>query len=276
MGIGYALGNVVLAARAYENWAEVITNIAKRQEPTKVILKNGLIIEAELGLRFIVREIFFKRVYNPPYLPIEDNDIVVDIGANNGVFTLFAASITRNAVFAFEPSPQNLAVLRRNIAANNLQHVTAHGSAVSDKVGVAKLCLNPADGQQNLLSDHILPDKIEQYKARTDVNYLLSGTDEVQTHLEVPTTTLQEIMDSNNLKQIDFLKLDCEGAESSILSSTPNEYLKRIRKIAMEFHDHLSELNHKDIQNILERAGFTTRLKWDTKSPLCYMYAWRY
>ena len=47
MGIGYALENIVLAARAYENWAEVIANTAKRQEPAKVILKNGLIIEAE-------------------------------------------------------------------------------------------------------------------------------------------------------------------------------------------------------------------------------------
>src|SRR5947209_3980220 len=168
MGIGYAVGNVVLAARAFENWAEVIAAIAKKQEPARVILKNGLTIEAEVGLRFLVREIFFKRVYNPIYLPIEDNDIVVDIGANTGVFTLFAASITRNLVYAFEPSPRNLEVLRRNIAVNGLDHVTAYGCAVSDKVASAKLFLNPADGQQNLLSEHILPDKIEQYKSRTD------------------------------------------------------------------------------------------------------------
>ena len=276
MHIGYALENVVLAARAYENWAEVIAATVKRREPTKVILKDGLTIEAEVDLRFLVREIFFKRMYNPAYLPIGDNDIVVDIGANNGVFTLFAASITRNAVHAFEPSPRNLEVLRRNIAVNGLHHVTAQGCAVSDKVGLAKLFLNPANGQQNLLSDHIIPDKIEQYKTCTDLNYLISGPDKAETYVEVPTTTLQEIMDCNHLEQIDFLKLDCEGAEGSILQSTPGEYLKRVRKIAMEFHNHLSELSHSDIQNILEAASFTTRLKWDTKSPLGYIYAWRY
>ena len=64
MSIGYALGNVVLAARAYENWPEVITAIAKKQEPAKVILKNGFTIEAEVGLRFLVREIFFTRIFN--------------------------------------------------------------------------------------------------------------------------------------------------------------------------------------------------------------------
>ena len=275
MGIAYAVGNVVLAAQAYENWQEVITATVRRQEPAKVILKNGLTIEAEVALRFLVREIFFERVYNPTYLPIEGDDIVVDIGANNGIFTLFAASITQKAVHAFEPSPRNLEVLRRNIAINRLHKVIVHDCAVSDSVRSAKLFLSSADGMQNLLSNHILPDKIEQYKARTDMNYLAQGFDKSENYIEVPTTTLQEIMDHNNLEHIDFLKLDCEGAEGPILQSTPKSFLRRVRKIAMEFHDHLSELDHSSIQKILEGVGFTTRLKWDHRSPLGYMYAWR-
>ena len=275
MGIGYAVGNVVLAARKYKNWPEVIVSTAKRQEPAKVILKNGLQIEADVGLRFLVREIFFEKVYNPANLSIGRNDLVVDIGANNGVFTLFAASITRNRVHAFEPSPRNLEVLRRNIALNGLHHVIAHNCAVSDRVGSAKLFLNPADGQQNLLADHILPDKIAEYKTHTDLNYLIARPDKAEDSLEVATTTLQEIITSNNIERIDFLKLDCEGAEGSILHSTPRQYLQRVRKIAMEFHDHLSQFSHSDIQRMLEVAGFLTRLKWDGKSPLGYMYAWR-
>jgi len=82
-------------------------------------------------------------------------------------------------------------------------------------------------------------------------------------------------MDNTHIDQIDFLKIDCEDSEGSILQSAPGAYLKRVRKIAMEFHDHLSELYHSDIQNILERAGFTTRLKRDTKSPSGYIYAWQ-
>src|ERR1700731_2980754 len=119
MGIGYALGNVFLAVREYENWAEVIVSIVKKREPDKVILKNGFRLETEVGLRFLVRDIFFEKVYTPFNLPIEDNDIVVDIGANCGVFTLFAASRTRNAVHAFEPSPGNFEVLKRNITVNS-------------------------------------------------------------------------------------------------------------------------------------------------------------
>lgn len=275
MGLGYAIGNMLLATRKYDNWAEVIPAIVKRQEPAKIILRNGLVIKSEVALRFVVREIFFERVYNPPYLPIGDRDIVVDIGANNGVFSLFAAFNTHNAVHAFEPSPRNLGILRRNIAINRLQNVMVHGCAVSNKVGLANLFLSLADGQQNLLSEYIVPAKIEQYQAHTDLNYLISDSGKDETYIEVPTTTLQEIMDSNNLEQIDFLKLDCEGAEGPILQSTPYSYLKRIRKIALEFHDHLSELNHRDIQNILKGASFNIRLKWDKKSPFGYIYAWR-
>ncbi len=275
MGIAYAIGNVVIAPRVYDNWSEVITTTVKRQEPSHLILKNGLKIEAEVDLRYVVREIFFKKVYTPTYLPIEQNDVVVDIGANNGVFTLFASSKTRNAIHAVEPSPRNLEILRRNIAVNGLHNVTVHDYAVSDKIGFEKLFLNTTNGQQNLLSQHVMPDRIKQYTDRTDLHHILSYNDEAETFIQVPTTTLQAIMDSNKLEQIDFLKLDCEGAESSILRSTPAEYLNRIKKIAMEFHDHLTDIDHEGLQTILKSAGFSTRLKWDNKSPLGYLYAWR-
>src|ERR1700753_860809 len=133
MGIGYAVGNVLLAAQKYENWVEVILSITRREEPAKIRLKNGLKIEAAIGLRFLVREIFFKKIYNPPQLPIEQNDIVVDVGANCGVFTLFAAMHTKNKIYAFEPAPDNCAILRRNLADNYLtQQVVTQQCALSN------------------------------------------------------------------------------------------------------------------------------------------------
>jgi FkbM family methyltransferase len=275
MDIRYALGNVLLAPRKYKNWGEVILSTVKRQEPSKVILKNGLSIEAEMSLRFMVREIFIDRVYNPTYLPINKDDIVVDIGANNGLFTLFAASLTYNKVYAFEPAPRNFEVLQRNIATNKLLHVTAYCSAVSDKVGSATLHLNPADVHQNLLSECIIPAKIAEYKTRTNLHYLIAHAEDAEHSVIVPTTTVQDIIESNHLERIDFLKLDCEGAEGPILQSASRAYLQKVGKVALEFHDHLSEINHQTIQNTLDKAGFMTRLKWNGTSPLGYIYAWR-
>lgn len=275
MGMGYALGNVLLAAQKYENWPEVLISIAQKKEPAKIILKDGLQMTASVALRYLVREIFYEHIYNPAEFPIEQNDIVVDIGANCGIFTLFAATSTRNAVYAYEPSPENFAILTHNITMNNLQHIVAHCCAVSDKIGAATLFLNPEDGQQHLLFAHRNIQKIEQYSNVSNLAYLLPQTDINASCVSVPTTTLQAIIEEHHLKHIDFLKLDCEGSEGEILASTPITLLRKIRKIALEFHDHLSPFYHTRLQGFLEAAGLTTRLRWDGHSPLGYIYAWQ-
>lgn len=82
-------------------------------------------------------------------------------------------------------------------------------------------------------------------------------------------------MDRNNIEQIDFLKIDCEGAEGIIMSSLPKDYLQRIRKIVLEVHDEMSKLKHGQIQKMLEDVGFTTHMKWALESKLAFVYAWQ-
>ncbi len=59
------------------------------------------------------------------------------------------------------------------------------------------------------------------------------------------------------------------------MTSTPKQYLKRIRKIAMEFHDNVSQYKHDDIQRLLEDIGFVVKLNCDGKSPFGYLYGRR-
>src|SRR2546428_6133240 len=108
MDVLYAAENVLLATRKYKNWMAAVTAIATRREFNKIILKNGLQIEAPEDLKWLMNQIFFKKVYTPTaHLQIGSNDIVVDIGAHCGVFTLFASLITKNTIYSFEPSPRN-------------------------------------------------------------------------------------------------------------------------------------------------------------------------
>jgi hypothetical protein len=53
----------------------------------------------------------------------------------------------------------------------------------------------------------------------------------------VEAKTLEEIVLENKLGKVDFLKMDCEGAEYSILENTPGNIYDRITTISMEFHD---------------------------------------
>ena len=51
--------------------------------------------------------------------------------------------------------------------------------------------------------------------------------------------------------------------------------LRRIRRIAMEFHDASSPVGHRAMQQLLEESGFTTRLRWDGCSSTGMIYARR-
>lgn len=275
MSIRSKIENTIDATQKYRNWPAVVIEMAKKKEPQRLILKNGLQLEAPVGLKDLVNEIFFWKMYTPAPLSIGSNSVVVDIGANTGVFTIYAASLTHNVVYAFEPFPETFEVLQRNIKANGLRHVIPFCTALSGTIGSARLFLNPDDCRQNLLTEHILPGKVQEYQPREDLAYLQHDMQMPGSHVEVPTTTLQAFMDTYSIEHIDFLKLDCEGAESSILQSTPWTYLQQVRNISMEFHDHLSPVNHTELQKLLEDAGFKTSLKWEAGSPLGLLYSWR-
>jgi FkbM family methyltransferase len=203
----------------------------------------------------MVHEIIFQRIYTPSFLPLKPDDIVVDIGANIGVFSVYAASLTQNMVYAFEPMPSNVEFLRRNAQSNGLGNIAIHEVGVDDKTGTARLYQSTISGGHRLF-DHYRDQELDRF-------------------LEVPTTTLPQIMDDNGLEQVDFVKMDCEGSEGPILASTPIEYLRRIMKIAMEFHDDASEYKHDFIDDRLQKSGFGTTLRWDGKSPYGFIYGRR-
>ena len=236
------------------NWFETALPIATHKIPARVVLKNGIRFESHSIFWADIYVIFSQRIYTPDYLPIEKDDIVVDIGANIGVFTVYAACKTHNTVYAYEPFPDNYDALEQNLCANALNNVKSYRLAVSDKKGRERF-FNSGTSQHHHLEK------------------VISGV--LDKYIEVPSITLKDIMDENHLAQIDFLKLDCEGAEGIILKSTSEEYLRRIRKISLEFHDHLSELKHDQIRDLLERVGFTIKMVWDGKSKVGYLYAWR-
>jgi hypothetical protein len=73
----------------------------------------------------------------------------------------------------------------------------------------------------------------------------------------VQATTLTDIMDANNIEQIDYLKIDVEGAEYDILLNCPAGTLSKVRRIVMEYHEFDSdERSHRDLVSLLKAHGF--------------------
>jgi FkbM family methyltransferase len=73
---------------------------------------------------------------------IRSGDLIIDVGANRGNFTMVAASLTGPAghVVAFEPQPSMVAKIRRGLDNNRVRHVTVYQMGLSDAEG--QLTLN--------------------------------------------------------------------------------------------------------------------------------------
>ncbi|RIK51018.1 hypothetical protein DCC61_03860, partial [Candidatus Microgenomates bacterium] len=112
-----------------------------------------------------------------------------DIGANIGLMTLVAAGIKNTRVHSFEPSPVAYPRLSENINLNNLSsRVLIHQIAASDN-----------DGWINFNDDK-----------RSELSHISTKNEKGQ---KLKTTTIDSYSQKNNIKKIDVLKIDVEGAE---------------------------------------------------------------
>lgn len=133
---------------------------------------------------------------------IKKGDVVIDIGANIGYYTLIFAKLVGDTgkVFAFEPDPTNFELLRKNIEVNGYKNVTLKQKALSDKEGKVVLALI----KQNTASHHI---SSEQQAPKNSI--------------QVDTITADDYF-KNFEHKIDFIKMDVEGAEIKVLNGMTN------------------------------------------------------
>ncbi|MFW0777678.1 MAG: FkbM family methyltransferase [Rickettsiales bacterium] len=123
---------------------------------------------------------------------------VVDVGANVGLYSIYASKLTQNnvTISAFEPSQAVVDLLEANLTLNNCTNVTPHRMALSDQENT----------QLNLTSDAGYGDAYR---------YLLPAKNapESQGSELVQVTTLDHWVETNDVDRIDFLKVDIEGGE---------------------------------------------------------------
>ena len=177
---------------------------------------------------------------------VKNGDNVVDLGANIGYFTLILAKLVgpTGKVFAFEPDPRNLTLLKKNIEYNNYKNVIIVPKAVSNVNDKCTLYVGQKTFGQNRI-----------YKPeKTDTQKFIPTDSE--------TIRLDDFFKTNNLlNKISFIKMDIEGAEFLALDGM-KEILKLNQniKIFTEVDPHYLEdagTSYEQFIDLLTENNFT-------------------
>ena len=185
------------------------------------------------------------------FYKIQNNNVIIDIGAHVGIFTLRAARKARNGVVvAVEPYPPNYKLLMYNINYNKIENVIPINCALSNSTGVTKLYI-ATDSLSHSITEKR---KISNYVA--------------ERYVEVKTQTLDELLDKLKLREVNFIKINAEGAELSILKGATRTLQSNV-SLAIAADHYPGEIGQ--VLRYLRRRKYRVFPYWDMR----YVYATR-
>ena len=187
---------------------------------------------------------------NPTYKDIlahidklKEGDVFVDIGANIGYFSFYAAKKvgSRGKVYAFEPSDREYERLLKGIEKNQLTNILTYNLALSDHTGVVKLMIEPF---------------------HTGLNAMASEeTNSSKSVVTKPCDTLDHVM---NGAEIELVKLDVEGAEHLVLKGAERLLTsKKIKKLVVEITPGFLQKfgsSKQELFGLMNAAGYSSTI----------------
>ena len=196
--------------------------------------------------RGIAKLIFsFRENYEPELgflqVVLEPGKVVVDVGANFGIYSLAAARLVGDSgtVLAFEPAAESFGILEQNVHLNRVGNIRPFRMGLSDRDGKARL-YHHADPGRNSLGGDGNPNATSE---------------------EITTLMLDSLLEREGIGRVDLLKIDVEGAEELVLRGAM-AVLNRTRPIV------IFELNHE----AANRLGLSGSGAWDTLDSLGYHF----
>jgi len=161
-------------------------------------------------LETVIKELEYEMCF-----PFNEKAIILDIGGHYGYFSFFASMNLKpeSQIFSIEPSPGNVEVFKQNLKSNDFNNIKLIQCGLGGKTMRTELY------EGNSYNHSIINNNIKKAIAIVQIY------------------SLDDFLIQNSLNKIDFLKLDCEGAEYDILFNTSGNGFEKIKIISMEFHD---------------------------------------
>ena len=237
---------------------------------------------------YIYHEIFALQAYLRHGITVNDGDVIVDAGANIGLFTVFMNRIARNlTTLAFEPNPAAFACLDANARAYG-SGVTClpFGLSYEDKsadltsfAGLSLLSGFYADAatEREVVRAYVLnqqADSSDTDRIAAEVGDLIDERLQSAT-VAAQLRTLSGVIAARGIGQIDLLKINVEKSELDVLHGLSESDWPKIRQLVIEVD---TEANLRPIVSLLTDHGFDVAVEQDDllkRTHLCYVYAIR-
>jgi FkbM family methyltransferase len=219
---------------------------ARPEGPTglkQLKLPNGYSVRIVPGSEPIVHEIWRGNYYCRD-AAISEGSTVLDLGANQGLFSLQAAHKGAH-VESYEPLASSFDVLAQNVAQN----------ALGSRVKMYQEAVGARDEERVLFvptSPNLVPTGSVTMIAPV-LDMLSDLVSPSVSSMSVKCVTLKTVFERVLPRRVDLLKIDCEGAELEILQSAPREYFRHVDAVSMETHDAYPE---RELFELLQYLGF--------------------
>jgi FkbM family methyltransferase len=170
--------------------------------------------------------------------------VFIDLGANIGLYTLFASKLVDNdgTVIAIEPSERDMERLRANVELNNGRSIKLRQTAISNSSGEREL----------LIAE-------EEHSGQNTFGAFAYADVQNQGKVNVNTQTLDEVVRQEALNRVDVIKMDVEGHEFFALQGA-NETLRNFHPILLVEISETALMNQgctsSQILTFLDRMGY--------------------